>query len=98
MGLFGESRKEKEARENRALEALLKSFEENIKDKGSIVKEPVNIKKTSETAAPNEIQAQCSTALRAGTFEDLLNLLINKKIISVSEWNDYINNKKSNKS
>jgi hypothetical protein len=81
MGFFGESRKEREAREERALNALLNAFEKNIQ-----------VEKSAEKSIPTAIQKNpppSETISRQATLEDLILFLDKKGMLPLSEWEKY---------
>ena len=87
MGLFGESSKEREAREERALAALLKGFEESVK-KPEKATDP---KKTAPNASQEKKADSPSpeAAPRPATVEDLAEFLARKGVLSLSEWENH---------
>lgn len=86
MGLFWESKKEKEAREERALEAMLKAFMENPDSLQP--KQQTPPKTTSmESVQKRSSQPQPERSSRIQpTVDTLAQFLIQKGLINKDEW------------
>ena len=94
MGLFGESRKEREAREERALAAMLNVFEEEVKNSKKTVGIPdagknTDLKKSPANAPEEKTAASPQSAGRTATVEDLAVFLARKGLLSLSEWEEH---------
>ncbi|MBN2143521.1 MAG: hypothetical protein JW774_02750 [Candidatus Aureabacteria bacterium] len=83
MGWLFESRREKEERENRALEGILKAFEAEIKN-------PAVLKEKKENPVQDKKDPVLSN--KYATAEDLAVFLARQGTINLSDWENYKKN------
>ncbi len=95
MGLFGESRKEREEREERSLAAILRSFETLSPEKTTDLKKSLGNAAQESHSAPTTTKQQAldvhaaAAVVRKVTVEDLVIFLAKKGVITLSEWEKY---------
>jgi hypothetical protein len=81
MGWLFESQKDKEERENRALEGILKAFETQIK----------NPQSAGDKTIPQE-KKEMASGKKTPTAEDLAVFLARQGTLNLAEWENYKKN------
>ena len=83
MGLFWESRKTKEQKEEQMLSAILKQFESEL---GQVQKKNVS---APSGIPPVSFQKNPSSPQKNASIEDLVRFLSSKGLFEYKEWEDF---------